>query len=118
MIEKVPRSLEKYRLTRGPLGSDESCGPNGMFIIPYKKKELRVVSSDEMGWDHVSVSIKNQIPSWNIMSYVKNLFFKKDEIAFQLHPAEKDHINVHPYCLHLWRCQYQELELPPKFMVA
>lgn len=52
------------------------------------------------------------------MEQVKRLFFKPDEVAFQLHLPPSDHISVHPYCLHIWRPHRGKVPLPPKAMVA
>jgi hypothetical protein len=42
------------------------------------------------------------------MAFVKRLFFRDDETAMQLHVPASDHVNQHPYCLHLWRPQADE----------
>jgi hypothetical protein len=36
----------------------------------------------------------------------------------QLHVAVKEHINCHPYCLHIWRPHDQVIPLPPSIMVG
>lgn len=94
---------------------DETCGA---FRVPIGSHEFTVVASSGMGWDHVSVSLKNRCPSWGEMESIKRLFFRPDEIAMQLHVATSDHISFHPNCLHIWRPQNAEIPLPPKVMVA
>lgn len=90
----------------------------GFFRIPGPcAKELTVVASHGMNWDHVSVSLKNRCPNWIEMDFIKRMFFKPDETAFQLHVPESDHINIHPNCLHLWRPQKAEIPLPPRICV-
>lgn len=81
---------------------------------------LMVIASNMDGWDHVSVSRKSQVPTWNEMEMVKRIFFRDDEIAYQIHVPPKMHINCHPYCLHMWRCQSLEDEvlMPPAIMVG
>jgi hypothetical protein len=69
---------------------------------------MKVIISNGGGWDHVSVSLENRCPTWKEMCAVKDLFFKDDEVAMQLHVAKADHINHHPFCLHLWRPQTPE----------
>jgi hypothetical protein len=78
---------------------------------------VRIIASNEDGWDHVSVSLENRIPTWEEMEMVKRLFFKPHEIAVQFHVPPKDHINVHPHVLHLWRPQREKIPLPPTWMV-
>jgi hypothetical protein len=75
---------------------------------------LRVFADSSDEWDHVSVSLVNRCPTWEEMEYVKRLFFKDTETAMQLHVPPADHINVHPYVLHLWRPKKVEIPMPPK----
>lgn len=96
---------------------DETCG---MFHLPspIDRSPLRVIASSGEGWDHVSVSRQNRCPNWPEIEHVKRLFFKEDETAMQLHVPPSDHINCHPYCLHLWRPHGIEIPRPPAFMVG
>ncbi len=71
-----------------------------------------------MGWDHVSVSLSNRCLTWEEMCYIKGLFFLEDECVVQYHPAKSDYVNMHPYCLHLWKVQDQEMPKPPKIMIG
>lgn len=80
--------------------------------------ELRVMAANGDGWDHVSVSRADRIPSWTEMEAMKRVFFKPDEIAYQLHVPAEDHINHHPHCLHIWRPHRSKIPLPPKWMIA
>ena len=48
------------------------------------------------------------------MEFVKRKFFEDNETAMQLHVAIADHINMHPYTLHLWRPHNAEIPMPPK----
>lgn len=118
-----PHRISDPRLPPHPYGSDYGAfqipGPCGM--------SLRVIVSaggvaEEMGqdfaWDHVSVSCKNRCPNWQEMEFVKRIFFKDDEWAMQLHAPPAKHINVHPYCLHIWRPHKLEIPIPPPIMVG
>lgn len=95
----------------------ESGIDGGGFVIPFEGRELLVAASYGMGWDHVSVSVPNRTPNWREMEYVKRLFFKDDEWAMQLHAPPAKHINVHPYCLHMWRPQTQDIPVPAEIMI-
>jgi hypothetical protein len=96
---------------------DHGCG---VFNVPSSidKGLLTVVASDGGEWDHVSVSRANRCPNWPEMEHIKRLFFKDDEVAMQLHVPPADHLNMHPYCLHLWRPQNAPIPRPPGWMVA
>lgn len=120
MKDKVPEELERCRITKGLMSSNAECGFNGAFFVPFKgnKPILGVVSSDQMGWDHVSVSLPSRSPSWSEMCYIKDLFFKPGETVIQFHPDKSQYVNFHPHCLHLWKKQGQEYELPPTDMIG
>lgn len=66
-------------------------------------------------WEHVSVSTLRRNPNWQEMCWVKDLFWRDDELVAQFHPPKSDHINIHPYCLHLWR--HPDMRLPPRLLV-
>jgi hypothetical protein len=100
---------EKYRITNGIMGSDETYGNNGAFKISIKKLKIDLfcVASDQLGWDHVSVSTSTRCPTWEEMSFIKNLFWDDEDCVIQYHPPKSQYVNNHPYCLHLWRPTYQ-----------
>ena len=104
---------ERWRIHKGMMASLTSDGNNGAFLVNCGKEVLTVIASDGLGWDHVSVSLRHRCPTWEEMSFVKDLFFRDDEVVFQFHPAKKDHINCHPNCLHLWRPHLQQIPMPP-----
>lgn len=116
------RKLEMYRVRSqevverfGSVG-DSTCGA---FVVPNTYGEpLRILASAGEGWDHVSVSCVDRCPTWDEMEQIKRLFFKPSETAMQLHVTPKEHINVHPHCLHLWRPQKAVIPLPPGWMVG
>lgn len=112
--------VEKHRVVAGMIGSDDSFGNNGAFEIPYKSLTLRVLCSDQHGWDHVSVSVIGipRCPTWEEMKFVYSLFFRDDEWAVQFNPPESENVNNHEYVLHLWRNQTKEIDLPPSWMVG
>lgn len=105
--------LDQYRFTHPAIDSkgDDTCGW-------FRIGSLRILASSGEGWDHVSISTPNRIPTWEEMQKVKNLFFLPDEMAVQFHPPKKDYINCCENCLHLWRPHNQKIELPPKSLIA
>lgn len=76
-----------------------------------------VIASNGLGWDHVSVSHKKRCPTWNEMCSIRNIFFDDEDVVLQFHPPKSDYVNVHPFCLHLWRNQDAEIETPPTIFV-
>ena len=97
---------------------DGSCG---VFELPSPATgaSLKCIASSDGGWDHVSISLPNRTPNWREMELVKRTFFGADETVMQLHVPLKDHINIHPNCLHLWRPNDgREIPRPPAEFVA
>jgi len=52
------------------------------------------------------------------MDLVKGFFWEDDEVVIQYHPAKSEHVNYHPYCLHMWKPQGVELPKPPAILVG
>lgn len=77
-----------------------------------------VCISKVLGWEHLSVSFKNKIPSWEVMNEMKEMFFKDDEDAFQYHPKKDDYINNNEYTLHIWRPLETTIPVPPHITVG
>ena len=110
-IKKTPRLLI---LREGPDG-----GWAEVELLSSKKpRPATVVFSWGGGWDHVSVSFRNRLPTWDEMCEVKSMFFKPEETAWEYHPMESEYVNNHPYALHIWRLQKIELPIPPAWMVG
>jgi len=98
----------------------EDGGTGLLFEIDPSRPNRRagVVWSNGGGWDHVSVSFPSRCPTWNEMCRVKQLFFRPDEVVIEYHPAESEYVNMHPFCLHLWRPQEDMIPTPPSWMVG
>jgi hypothetical protein len=111
--------VEQGRIRTGYYGSSPGY-PCGAFKIPYRTYDLWTIVSDgsEDGWEHVSVSLKNRLPNWEEMSFIKNLFWDEEECVLQFHPPKSQYINNHPFCLHLWKHIGHDIELPPSSMVG
>lgn len=99
----------------------------GCFKIPspVDQRELRcLVSAGSLDrtappWDHVSVSREDRCPTWEEMDYLARLFFRPNEVAMQLHVPATEHVNYHPYCLHIWRpTGLKKIPAPPSWMVG
>lgn len=121
--------LEGYR--HRDLGQSQYGDSWGAFLIPFglvNRTLIRTIASDgnfraaglgpEYAWEHVSVSFENRCPTWQEMDFVKDQFWLPDETVMQLHVPKHLHVNVHPYCLHLWRPLFTAIPLPPSDTVA
>jgi hypothetical protein len=112
--------LNAHRVTSGAFRSGPSDGFNGAFCLRLNGLPIRVIASDGMGWQHVSVSIhgSSNPPSWSIMCQVKELFWNDEEWVVQFHPAKSEYVNNHLGCLHLWRPTSAVLPVPDAIMVG
>lgn len=70
------------------------------------------------GFEHCSVSMPTRCPSWEQMCAIKDAFWNDDEVCMQLHPAKKNYVNNHPYCLHIWKPINEKIPLPPTILVG
>lgn len=120
-MKKDNIEINEYRVRIGPMGSYDKMGNKGLFFIPFRQKHktiiLKVIVSDEAGWDHISVSTIKRVPTWDEMCFIKNLFFDEEETVIQYHPKKSEYVNTCKNCLHLWRKQGVEYELPPNIFV-
>lgn len=127
MRTPFPPEVEAGRLS-APYGHFAHSSPGddyGIFEIrrPGFPKPFRIVASsgdEHVRWEHVSVSIPKvpRCPTWDEMSWVKSLFWGDDEAVVQFHPPKAEHVNFHPYCLHLWKPWDGVLALPPSIAVG
>lgn len=119
MSFRVP---ETYRIKSGLLASTAASGNNGAFNIPILENGIarlvRVIASDQEGWEHVSVSLPNRTPSWGLMCQIKDLFWPPEAWVMQYHPSRDNYVNFHKHCLHLWRPVGVEFPTPPSYMVG
>jgi hypothetical protein len=66
---------------------------------------------DGTHWVHLSISRPDRLPDWEDMKFLKNRFLGPDRMAIQIFPVEKDYVNIHPNCLHLWH-RIEPLPIP------
>lgn len=110
------RFPEHTRIRSGPLASIP--GGNGAFAFWFGESVVFVIASSGEGWEHVSVSLEDRVPTWDEMCSVKRLFWDAEDCVVQLHPPKSEYVNCHPYCLHLWRSLDAEMPRPPTWMVG
>ena len=116
MAFKVP---EKYRVTSGPMRTSAADGNNGAFDLRLRHRQrLHALASDGAEWEHVSVSRKDRAPTWDEMCQVKAMFWGEEDVVVQFHPAKADYVNMHPFCLHLWRPINCDLLVPHPRLVG
>lgn len=114
--------LNQHRVRSGAMASSPEDGLNGAFTFafPGEARRVFVIASDQMDWEHVSVSFGpiKATPSWEIMCRIKELFFDDEMTVMQLHPPRSQWISNHAGCLHLWRPLRENIPMPPSVMVG
>lgn len=107
---------DKYRIQLPGYPAGDSG--NGFFMVKLRHGQtVKVIASNGLGWEHVSVSRKDRCPTWDEMCQVKDLFWSDDDCVVQYHPARSDYVNDHPNCLHLWRPIDVVLPMPDMVLV-
>ena len=72
---------------------------DGLSVIVSVAREL-----DGKRWLHVSCARAKQLPSWQDLRDLKDLFIGAERTALQVLPPANKHVNIHPFCLHLFSC--------------
>lgn len=107
-------------------------GPDGfggtVFPIEYKKGKMKVVNDVDKalhfifswgcGFEHLSVSTPTKTPTWEQMCFMKEIFWRDDEVCMQLHPKKEDYVNNMEYCLHIWKPIERAIPMPPSIMLG
>lgn len=114
-MKEIDVILKNPRIAATELTFD---GFSGEIAMPTWRGSI--VCSFGGGWEHVSIRpfLKRITPSWDDMCLLKNMVWNEDEAVIQVHPAKKDYVNNMPNCLHLWRCRYMDMVLPPSCFVG
>ena len=111
---KASKKIEECRVTIP--GYEQGDAQNGAAY--YKPRKLKVQWSNGDGWEHVSVSRHSKAPSWADMCFIKGEFWSSETSVMQLHPAKSNYVNLHKYCLHMWRPLDAQIPLPPIGMIG
>lgn len=73
-------------------------------MMKINDTEFKIIFSDEGdSWQHCSVSSEKRCPTWDEMCLVKDTFFEPEDLCIQMHSRKSQYINLHPYCLHMWK---------------
>jgi hypothetical protein len=55
-------------------------------------------------WVHLSMAGRDRLPTWAELVAARDWIFGPDALAIQVLPPVDKHVNLHPFCLHLWHC--------------
>lgn len=81
-------------------------GEDGATFID-RAEGLSVICSiafeeDGRHWMHVSVARPDRMPTWEEYVRVKEAFVGVERFAYQVVPPRSEHVNIHPFCLHMF----------------
>lgn len=73
------------------------------------KRKLAVIGSisveaDGKPWLHLSLSHPKRMPTYDDLVYLKKHWAGEDRKCIMVMPPKSEHVNIHPFCLHLWCC--------------
>jgi hypothetical protein len=71
----------------------------GLSIIVSGDTEL-----DGRRWIHMSVAHPERMPTWSELVAAKEFIVGRDAYAVQVIPPKREHVNIHPFCFHLFSC--------------
>lgn len=114
--EKIELEPPNWCISRGKIGNGYAYWGvrgkgHGLAII------ISIDTREDEDWIHVSVSRKSRVPSYEDLCLVKQDFIGDDREAYQKFPKASEHVNTHPYCLHLWS-PLDGRKVTPDFRIA
>lgn len=114
-MRDIKSIFERDRIAVDTLSEDGFRG-----IVQFPRWQGSLIVSWGGGWEHASVAPfrRSYTPTWDDMCWLKDLIWHEDEAVIQVHPAESEYVNMLPNCLHLWRCTYKDMVLPPSCFVG
>lgn len=68
---------------------------------------------DGADWIHLSAAWHDSMPSYEDLAVLKDAVFGPDREAYQVFARASEHVNIHPYALHLWGRADGTPALPP-----
>jgi len=111
LCDPIPHKTYRLPPAGLPAGWQEKHGkypPEEARVFIHRDGLAVMVSKAQYGdgrwWLHVSMSRAKRIPTYEDMATVKKLFVGDDREAVQVFPKASKHVNINPYCLHLFSC--------------
>ena len=99
-IKYAPTVLPiNWHQLKSPIFGVNSYTNNKDLIVLFSVADIH---GDGRIWVHVSASYKDKLPSYNDLCTVKRIFIGDNRKALQIFPIKSDHVNIHPFALHLW----------------
>lgn len=81
-------------------------------------ESLAVHIGINLGWEYAAVSTQHRCPSWEEMAFIKSSLWPPESCVVEFHPPQSQYVNVHPYCLWLFRPVGGGMPRPPVEIVG
>lgn len=100
--------VDRY-LNTSPMFPEIPSPAPGCRAFMSSSRKLGVIVSgqteqDDKRWIHVSVSHRDRLPNWEELVLVRDQFLGKEARCLHLVSKASQHVNIHPYCMHIWHC--------------
>jgi hypothetical protein len=59
---------------------------------------------DRRLWVHLSVSRQAMLPTWKDLTLARDEILGPEVKCIIVVAPESEHVNIHPFCMHLWHC--------------
>jgi hypothetical protein len=89
----------------GPAGFKLTSRDNRSTVLVTEAPAMPVVRVQRMDghdWIHASIAHADELPSYDELVQLKQAVWGDVGFAYQVFAAAADHVNHHPYALHLW----------------
>lgn len=110
----------RRRLGRDRYAPPVEFGTTGWRFDALRGERLRILVSEgpvpsaaESGeWLHASISAVDRMPTYDELQMMHRAVWGETGWAYQVFAPVADHVNIHPYVLHLWGRMDGRAELP------
>lgn len=96
-------------LGRHEWGVPQEFGPDGWRLDRIDGGARVIVTlgpadpaDDQTDWIHASVSRRDRAPDYEDLTALHAAVWGRDGWSYQVFAPAADHVNIHPYALHLW----------------
>lgn len=113
------KTIEEIKAS-GRIAIDYMSADGFQGVVQFPRWQGSLIVSWQGGWEHASVAPlrRSYTPSWQDMAWLKDLIWNEEEAVIQVHPPKSQYVNNVGNCLHLWRCYYRDMVLPPSCFVG
>ncbi len=109
MTSNINALVIRKRLGRKEWSLPMEYGPDGWLFVSTDEDNVRKIIitygavGDSSGpWLHASISRPDRMPEYQDLVDLHYAVWGSDGWAYQVFAPQGDHVNIHPYALHLW----------------